>query len=653
MNHPSSESAADTALDHAIDRIVARADRDELRVAAPLGLGKSHRILNALYRRVRDVPSRRFTLMTALSLTPPVASASLEKRFLQPFLERQYGHDFPTLEYAVAQRRGTLPAHVDIEEFYLQSGGLLGKPDAQRRYNSLNYTHVARAVAKRAPHAVVHLVAASADGSQLSLSCNPDLTLDLLDDIAARGGTRPLMVAEVHPDLPFLGGTAQVPRGFFDIVLDSPTPAPRLFALPRQPVADAEFAIGLYASTLVRDGGTLQIGIGALSDALTHALVLRHTRNADYRALLRALWPGVESSALVQAEGGLDPFTLGLYGASEMLMDGFAHLVDAGIITRRVVDDVAVMRRANAGIATADDQARLQRDGQYLHGGFFLGSQDFYAWLRNLTPERERAIGLTRISHINQLYGLNQELEQLQRRDARFFNTCMMATVLGAAVSDALDDGQVVSGVGGQYNFVAMAHALDDGRSALLLRATRETHGALRSNIVWNYAHTTIPRHLRDVYITEYGIADLRGACDEDCVLAMLAVTDAQFAPALRQQAQTAGKLGGDTARVETSHNTATALRERLAPFRSSGLLPDYPLGSDFTEAEQRLAKALGWLKRATATRRSMVRTVWSALLHGRCADAEAMQRMDLQTPRTWRERLDARLVGLALQRTA
>src|SRR3546814_2157020 len=80
----------------------------------------------------------------------------------------------------------------------------------------------------------------------------------------------------------------------------------------------------------------------------------------------------------------------------------------------------------------------------------------------------------------------------------------MMATALGAAVSDGLDDGRVVSGVGGQYNFVAMAHALPDARSVLLLRATREAGDGAGSNIRWNYGHCTIPRHLRDTRSEEH-----------------------------------------------------------------------------------------------------------------------------------------------------
>src|SRR5690606_27619297 len=151
------------------------------------------------------------------------------------------------------------------------------------------------------------------------LSCNPDLTPDLLDEVARIGRPRPLLIAEVHPDLPYMGGCAEVPRDYFDAVLELPGPAPALFALPREPVSDADFAIGLYASTLVRDGGSLQIGIGALSDALAHALVLRHTRNDDYRAIVHALWPEVDASPLVRDWGGLAPFEQGLFGASEML----------------------------------------------------------------------------------------------------------------------------------------------------------------------------------------------------------------------------------------------------------------------------------------------------------------------------------------------
>jgi len=643
-----------TDLDAAVDWLLQRVD-GPLRIGAPLALGKPHRLLNALYARVENDASRPLQLYTALSLNPPRGGAGLEARFMKPFAERHFGEDFPRLAYADAMVRDQLPAHVQVEEFYMQSGALLGSSQAQRSYTSLNYTHAADAVAQRAPHAIVQKVAMRANDRRLSLSCNNDITQDTLDAMVARGLPRPLMIAEIDPQLPYLDGSATVDVSFFDLVITPPGPYPELFGLPRQPVSDADYAIGLYASTLVRDGGTLQIGIGTLADALSHALVLRHTDNARYRQILQALDPGLASHPAVLQCGGLEPFEIGLYGCSEMLNEGFRRLVETGVIRRKVHDDLALLQRIENGTAWTTDYATLEAEGQYLHGAFYLGSPEFYQWLRDLPDDERSAIGMRRISEINQLYGGDETLERMQRRDARFFNSCMMATALGAAVSDALEDGRVVSGVGGQYNFVAMAHALPGARSALIFRATREDKGVLQSNVRWNYGHTTIPRHLRDLYINEYGIADLRNMTDEDCVIAMTAITDAQFQSALLDKAKASKKLAaGFTAAGDGRRNTAAAVSAALAPFRQSGLLPDYPLGSDFTEVEQHLVKALGWLKQNTQTPMAKLRTVLAAVTQpAGDGDQAYLQRMGLEAPKTFGERIEARLVRLGLARTA
>lgn len=643
-----------TDLDAAVEWLLQRVD-GPLRIGAPLALGKPHRLLNALYARVEDDASRPLQVYTALSLNPPRGGAGLEARFMKPFAERHFGEDFPRLAYADAMVRDQLPAHVQVEEFYMQSGALLGSSQAQRSYTSLNYTHAADAVAQRAPHAIVQKVAMRANDRRLSLSCNNDITQDTLDAMVARGLPRPLMIAEIDPQLPYLDGSATVDVSFFDLVITPPGPYPALFGLPRQPVSDADYAIGLYASTLVRDGGTLQIGIGTLADALSHALVLRHTDNARYRQILQALDPGLASHPAVLECGGLEPFEIGLYGCSEMLNEGFRRLVQTGVIRRKVHDDLALLQRIENGTAWTTDYATLEAEGQYLHGAFYLGSPEFYQWLRDLPDDERSAIGMRRISEINQLYGGDETLERMQRRDARFFNSCMMATALGAAVSDALEDGRVVSGVGGQYNFVAMAHALPGARSALIFRATREDKGVLHSNVRWNYGHTTIPRHLRDLYINEYGIADLRNMTDEDCVIAMAAITDAQFQVALLDKAKASKKLAaGFTPADDGQRNTAAAVSAALSPFRQSGLLPDYPLGSDFTEVEQHLVKALGWLKQNTQTPMAKLRTVLAAVTQpAGDGDQAYLQRMGLEAPKTMGERIEARLVRLGLARTA
>ncbi len=642
------------SLDASVDFLLARVD-GPLRVGAPLGIGKPHRLLNALYARVAADASRPLHLYTALSLDPPVMKGKgLEARFLGPYAARHFGEDFIRLDYVDAMKRDALPAHVEVEEFYLQSGALLDSTQAQRHYASLNYTHVARALADRGMNVLVQKVAANADASRLSLSSNTDLTFDAVDAVVAAGLPRPLLVAEIDPQLPWLDGGAAVDAGYFDAVVLPPGPYPRLFALPRQPVSASDYAIGFYASALVRDGGTLQIGIGALADALCHALALRHTDNAAYRRVLLALDPDIESHRAVIASGGLDPLPEGLYGCSEMINEGFKRLVECGVLRRKVVEKQALMQRLVDGSASDLDRELLERDGQFLHGAFYLGSHDFYDWLRNLDDDTRRGIDMRRVSEVNELYGGNETLERLQRRHARFFNTCMMATALGAAVSDQLEDGRVVSGVGGQYNFVAMGHALPDARSVLMLRATHGAGGKLQSSIRWKYGHATIPRHLRDIYITEHGIADVHGRTDEDCVIAMTAVADARFQRGLIDTAQHDGKLRRDfTAPTAWSRNTPERLHAALAPLQADGTLPDYPLGSDFTDVERRLVKALGWLQAHTATVGDKMLTVAAALLSGGLDDPEALERMSLARPRGLGEWLNAKVLRHALARVA
>ena len=203
-----------------------------------------------------------------------------------------------------------------------------------------------------------------------------------------------------------------------------------------------------------------------------------------------------------------------------MLFEAFLGLIDAGILKREV-------------------------DGVVLHGAFFLGPKSFYRALREMTPEQIARIQMMPVSFTNELYG-DEDAKRRARVDARFVNNAMMATLMGAAVSDGLEDGQVVSGVGGQYNFVAQAFALQGARSILALEATRQAGAKTQSNIRWNYGHETIPRHLRDVFVTEYGVADRQGKIRRRSDRGDAAVTDSRFQAELARQAKDAGKLPKD-----------------------------------------------------------------------------------------------------------
>jgi hypothetical protein len=137
-----------------------------------------------------------------------------------------------------------------------------------------------------------------------------------------------------------------------------------------------------------------------------------------------------------------------------------------------------------------------------------------------------------------------------------------------------------------------------------MLRATRAAKGRTTSNIRWNYGHTTIPRHLRDLVVTEYGVADLRGKTDRDVIAAMLAVTDSRFQDELLRQAKDAGKIEKAFELPSAwRDNTPERIARALGPAREQGLLPLFPFGTDFTETEQRLIPALQLLEAASPAR--------------------------------------------------
>ena len=687
----------------------------------PVAIGKPNGLVNSFVARALADRSIRLTIVTALSLRKPRWRSDLERRLVEPLTQRIFG-DYTELEYVRLIEQGRLPDNIEVVEFFLEPGAWLNSASLQQNYLSSNYTHVARDALRRGLNVIAQLVArppaGEAPAGLLSLGANPDLTADLLPQIAQmRAKGEPFaLIGQVHGELPFMYGDALVAADTFDFLLDDVgTP---LFCPPNAPIPQAEYSIALNVSTLIRDGGTLQLGIGELGDAIVYALQLRHQQPAIYRDVVESFGLLARHRRLIETEGGTAPFERGLYGCSEMLADGFMDLYRSGVLKRRVygsaklqrlldeghvdeqvgertlaalheggmrrmsfVDfhefrDVGLFRddvEYDRGMLVAPDGTQLRanfddpeqrrqiartclgerlRNGVVADAGFFFGPKGFYAELRNLPVAERRLFAMRAISFVNELYGHEWELKVAQRRYARFVNTTMMVTGLGAAISDTLESGRVVSGVGGQYNFVAMAHALPEARSILCLRATRDSRGEVMSSMPWSYGHATIPRHLRDIVVTEYGIADLRGRTDREVVEALVAIMDSHFQPRFVADAQRAGKLPREYRIPDTARSNFPAqLHERFASWRARGLFQDLPFGSDITAEEIVLAKALRGLQAATHSWPGKVSVMVRALL----ADAAAPQlrpylaRMGLTTPQSFGERLQRGLVATAV----
>jgi acyl-CoA hydrolase len=710
-----------TDLEQCVDATLNRVGKHVV-LGLPVAIGKPSALVNAFVGRALQDPTLELTIVTALSLRKPRSKSDLERRFLEPISARVFG-DYVELEYVRLIERGELPRNIQVLEFYLEPGAWLREPHLQQNYLSANYTHVVREALRRGLNVLAQYVAApppdEAASGLLSLGSNPDLTADLLPQIAAmRAAGKPFaLIGQIHASMPFMYGDALLAADTFDYLI-APTDT-QLFSPPNLPIPPVEHSIALHVSTLIRDGGTLQLGIGELADAIVYALQLRHRQPAAYREILEGSGILARHRRLIETEGGTAPFETGLYGCTEMLADGFLDLYRNGILKRKVYPSARLQRLideghidANVGLRTLDalsaagmrrmsfvdfnelrdvglfnqdvefergmlicpdgTQVRASfesseqrtaiaerclgnqlRSGVLLDAAFFFGPASFYKTLRELPAQERELFAMRGISFINELHGHEWELKVSQRRHARFINTAMMITGLGAAVSDALADGAIVSGVGGQYNFVTMAHALPEARSILCLRATRNSAAGTSSNIVWNYGHTTIPRHLRDIVVSEYGIADLRGRTDREIVQALVGIMDARFQDEFVSHAKKAHKLPPDYIIPDAARtNVPSALNERLRPWRSQGFFPSLPFGSDFSAEEVVLAHALRHLGASTSTPVSRMKTLARALMHGTPSqDVEPyLARMKLQQPRNLRERVYQRLVTLAVR---
>lgn len=654
-DRPRYHDSVDTMVEETLERVGRR-----VVLGTPLGLGKANHIANAFYRRAAADPSIDLTIYTALTLAPPRWSSELERRLVEPMNERLFG-GYPELAWVDPMREGSLPENVEVREFYFRPGSMLGSPRAQRSYISANYSHVVRDLMHVGMNVLAQTVAAEEvpgpDGKPhlaYSLSCNSDLTVDLLPALRAReeAGHPVAVLAQVNRNLPFLYGDAVVEPSAFHAVIDRPELEFPLFGAPDLPIDTVDHAIALHVSALIRDGGTLQIGIGSLGDAIVRALQMRHRDNATYRQALDAFEIPARHGDLVEAWGGTEPFERGLYGASEMLVDGFLELYRSGILKRKVYPDAELQRRIDEDPELEASLGDELQGGRLAHACFFLGPRSFYRALAEMPRAERELFEMTGISFVNELFG-QEDLKRAQRRHARFVNTGMIATLLGAIASDALEDGRVVSGVGGQYNFVAMAQALDDGRSILMIRSQRETGGEAVSNIRFSYGHTTIPRHLRDIVVTEYGIADLRGKSDEEVVAAMLSVADSRFQEGLLEEAKRAGKIGKEYRIPDRfRENTPERLKAALAPFRERGHFEELPFGTDLTPVELTLTRALRGMQKKIENRDLSLLPDLEGVKKVVQVPDEArpyLERMGLAEPDGMKEELMARAVVFAL----
>lgn len=645
-----------------VDEVINYVGKD-IKFGMTLALGKPTLFINELYRRAKEDPEINLKIFTALALEKPKGHTELEKRFLKPLADRVFA-GVPEFDYMVDFRSGKLPKNVEFFEFFIKAGGYLNDPEAQQNHIASNYTHASRDAMDYGINVFGQLIGyREIKGKYMySMACNPDICIETIERLKEQraNGKKVAIIGEANKNMPFMYGDAALEANTYDIILQGSPYDYELFAPPKDSVSLTDHMIGINVSTLIKDGGTIQVGIGALGDAIVAGLIMRNEHNDLYREILEKAGIVKRYEKLINKWGDTGIFNQGLYGSSEMFVDAFMQMYNSKILKRKVFESVPLMKLINVGKLSADnipediidtliemkaihaklrpkdfaflteygilknglelndgfiidgevccsadmndEQNRFQirsllgkkiLGGKVILAAFFIGPKAFYQALNNMSEEERQLFGMSGVEKVNQLYG-GEELRALQRKDARFVNTGMVLSVLGAVASDQLEDGRVISGTGGQYNFVSMAHALPDARLIMMIKSTKGSGKSLKSNIVFSYGSCTVTKHMRDIIVTEYGIADVRGKSEKEVIASIINIADSRFQKQLLDQAKKAGKIPMNyEIPDEYRNNTPEKITALLKSYQGKGHFQAFPFGTDLTKVEIALGGSL------------------------------------------------------------
>lgn len=247
-------------------------------------------------------------------------------------------------------------------------------------------------------------------------------------------------IAVVNRYVPHTYGDALVPVDTFDYFVEDNRPLPEhLSMIP----SEIEARIGKNCSELIDDGSCLQMGIGALPDAL--AFFLRDRRD------------------------------LGVH--TEMFSAGIMELMKMGVVTG-----------ANKKI----DRGRVV-------ASFLLGTKDFYDYV-----DFNRSILMMDIGYVNNPYVISKNPKVVA------VNSAIQMDLTGQISADSIGT-RIISGTGGQLDFVKGAMLSDGGKSITAFPSRVKNGHSKIVPMLEKGAGVVTPRADAHWVVTEYGAVDLTG----------------------------------------------------------------------------------------------------------------------------------------------
>jgi 4-hydroxybutyrate CoA-transferase len=279
-------------------------------------------------------------------------------------------------------------------------------------------------------------------------------TLGVSVDVArAAVDTAKLVIAQVNPRMPRVHGDGFLHMDQIDYHVEVDTPLPE-FAPPQ--LGEAERAIGQHVAGLIEDGSTLQMGIGAVPDAVLGAL------------------------------------------------EGHRHL---GIHTEMWSDGAALQQAQRA----VDNSRKVVHAGKTV-SGFLMGTQRLYDFV-----DDNPAVVQLDIGYVN--------APSVIARNPRVvaINSAVEIDLTGQVCADSIGF-QIISGVGGQMDFIRGASLSKGGKPIIALPSrTRRGQARIVPRLKKGAGVVTTRAHVHYV-VTEQGVADLYGKTLGERARALVAI---------------------------------------------------------------------------------------------------------------------------------
>ena len=219
-----------------------------------------------------------------------VPTMTTESSLLQDELradpERACGVTFVGVQFPGIDRADYLAVHPKARQtaYFMTPSVRAGLAQGRAELLSLDYVGIARQLLDGPPVdvAIAQLSLPDAGGW-----CSPGLVSDFMPLVWPRARRR---VAHLNPRLPRIEGSFRVHVSELDVAMEADAP---LLEFAESGFSDVESNIGAHVAELVRDGDTLQFGVGSVPLALAGALE-SHRRLKIHSGMVsgavRALW---------------------------------------------------------------------------------------------------------------------------------------------------------------------------------------------------------------------------------------------------------------------------------------------------------------------------------------------------------------------------